>query len=234
LNPPTHPELLDELCRGFVASKYDLQWLHRTILASRTYQQSSQANATNRSDTANYARFTLRRLPAEVLVDAINHATGGSESYPAVAYVAPGTRAIEVPGDAIVRSRVPASTGIQVAATSGYALELFGRPKRDSNNLCDCERESAPSLVQALYLAAFPDVLKKIGDPQGRAARIVKDHADDGRRIEEVFLWTLARLPTQAEQQFLREHLKTSPSAQQGVEDLLWLLLNTREFLLNH
>ncbi|MBL8799943.1 MAG: DUF1553 domain-containing protein [Planctomycetia bacterium] len=234
LNPPTHPELLDELCRGFIASKYDLKWLHRTILVSRTYQQSSQANASSRADAAHYSRFALRRLPAEVLVDAINHATGGSETYPAVAYVPPGTRAIEVPGDAIVRSRVPASTGIQAAATSGYALELFGRPRRDSSNLCDCDREGAPSLVQGLYLAAFPDLLRKVGNPQGRAAQIVKDHADDARRIEEVFLWTLARLPTASEQRFFREHLQKSPSGQQGVEDVLWLLLNTREFLLNH
>ena len=77
LNPPTHPELLDELCQGFIKNGYDLKWLHRTILNSRTYQQSSEAPPANSAtDRANYAYFYSRRLPAEVLVDALNQATG--------------------------------------------------------------------------------------------------------------------------------------------------------------
>ena len=80
-NPPSHPELLDELCDGFVKNSYDLKWLHRTILNSRTYQQIEPGDRRQRSDRTNYASFYSRRLPAEVLVDALNQATGAARTW---------------------------------------------------------------------------------------------------------------------------------------------------------
>src|SRR5262249_37086416 len=80
LNPASHPELVKELCDGFIQNKYDLKWLHRTILASRTYQQTSEASTANAVDRSNYAYFSYRRLPAEVLLDTLNQATGTSEN----------------------------------------------------------------------------------------------------------------------------------------------------------
>jgi hypothetical protein len=219
--------LLAELCRGFIENKYDLKWLHRTILNSRTYQQSARTNATNRTDTTNYASFYLRRLPAEVLVDALNHATHSSETYPADLRLPAGARAMEVAGG------TSGKDGKETASVQ-YAFQIFGRPLRSPDVQCDCERDSTPTIVQTLFLANHPRLRDKIAGRQGRVARIVKDIAEDDKRIEEVYLWALSRLPTPEERQTCLAYLKESPSAQRGLEDVMWSLLNTREFLLNH
>src|SRR4029079_5350915 len=127
----------------FAASGYDLKKLHRLILGSRTYQQSAETNATNKQDVANYACFHLRRLPAEVLVDLINHATLGKETYPPELFVPPGALALEVAGS---------TGGEQKKATLQYAFQIFGRPLRNPELQCDCERDATVTVVQALYL----------------------------------------------------------------------------------
>lgn len=225
LNPASHPELLNELCADFIKSGYDLKHLHRTILRSRTYQQSAKTNPTNRHDTANYASSYLRRLPAEVLVDTLNHATGGSETYPPDLYLPPGARALEVAG----------SAGSERAQASfRYAFQIFGRPMRSPDAQCDCERDTKPTIVQTLYLTNHPAVQQKIASPKGRVAQVIKDIADESKRIDELYLWTLSRLPSDEERQTCVTHVKESPSPQRGLEDVLWSLLNTKEFLLNH
>jgi hypothetical protein len=225
LNPPSHPELLNELCADFIKHGYDLKHLHRLILNSRTYQQSARTNATNRNDSANYASFYLRRLPAEVLVDALNHATGGSETYPPELHLPAGAKAMEVAG----------STGNDRSRASlQYAFQIFGRPRRSPEVQCDCERDTKPTIVQTLFLANHPAVQQKIADPKGRIAQIVKAIPTDEKRIEEVFLWTLSRSPTPEEMQACVRHLKESPTPERGLQDVLWGLLNTKEFLLNH
>lgn len=225
LNPPSHPELLSELTRGFVANKYDLKWLHRTILNSRTYQQSAKTNPTSKTDTRNYASFYPRRLPAEVLVDALNHATGSKETYPAELRLPANARAIEVAGSVEAGKE---------RASLAYAFRIFGRPLRAADVQCDCERDSAPTIVQTLFLANHPRVLEKINSPQGRAAQLLTGQADDAKRIEELFLWTLSRLPTDEERAACAPLLKESSSPKQGMQDLMWSLLNTKEFLLNY
>jgi len=225
LNPPTHPKLLAELCDGFIKNRYDLQWLHRTILSSRTYQQSAQTHATSRTDTANYASFYLRRLPAELLVDAINHATASTETYPAELRVPAGTLALEVAG------------GVEAGkerASLAYAFQIFGRPMRAADVQCDCERDGTPTIVQTLYLANHPRVQEKIANPNGRVAKLVKDITDDEKRIEEIFLWTLSRAPTDTERQACMTYVRESAAPQRAYEDVMWSLLNTKEFLLNH
>ncbi len=225
LNPASHPELLAELCADFVKHGHDLKHLHRAILASRTYQQSAKTNATNRHETTNYASFYLRRLPAELLVDAVNHATGGSETYPPELHLPAGAKALEVAGS---------TGGEKGKATLQYAFHIFGRPQRSPEVQCDCERDTKPTMAQTLYLANHPAVQQKIASPQGRVAQLIKDVPEDGKRIDEMFLWALSRLPTDDERQTCGKYLKESPSPQRGLEDLLWGLLNTREFLLNH
>jgi hypothetical protein len=225
LNPASHPELLTELADDFVQHQYDLKHLHRTILNSRTYQQSAQTNASNRVDTSNYASFYLRRLPAEVLVDALNHATGGSETYPPELHLPAGARALEVAGGTGT-ARSPASLH--------YAFQIFGRPSRNPDMQCDCERDTKPTIVQTLFLANHPAVQQKIAAPQGRVAQIVKEIIEEEQRVEEVYLWTLSRLPTAEERQTCVQYVKDSPSPERGLQDVLWGLLNTREFLLNH
>lgn len=225
LNPPSHPELLNDLCADFMRSKYDLKHLHRTILGSRTYQQSAQTNATNRHDTANYASFYLRRLPAEVLVDTLNHATGGAETYPPDLYLPAGSRALEVAGGA-GSERAPASLR--------YAFQILGRPMRMPDGQCDCERDSKPTIVQTLYLTNHPVLQQKIAAPKGRVAQIVGAVAGEGERIDELYLWTLSRPPTADERRTCIQYVKESSAPQRGLEDVLWSLLNTKEFLLNH
>jgi Protein of unknown function (DUF1553)/Protein of unknown function (DUF1549)/Bacterial Ig-like domain (group 2) len=225
INPASHPELLTELCADFIKSGYDLKHLHRTILRSRTYQQSARTNAANRGDASNYASFYLRRLPAEVLVDALNHATGGSETYPPELYLPAGVRALEVAG----------SAGTERAGASlRYAFQIFGRPMRSPDGQCDCERDTKPTIVQTLYLTNHPAVQQKVASPKGRIAQIVKEIAGEGERIDEVYLWTLSRLPTGEERQTCVKYVKESSLPQRGLEDVLWSLLNTKEFLLNH
>jgi hypothetical protein len=225
LNPASHPELLAELCKEFVAHGYDLKYLHRLILNSRTYQQSAKTNATSRNDTANYASFYLRRLPAEVLVDAVNHATGGRETYPPELFLPAAAKAVEVAG----------GTGSERARASlQYAFQIFGRPVRSPDVQCDCERDTRPTIVQTLFLANHPAVQEKIAAPAGRVASILKEFPTDERRIEEVFLWTLSRLPVESEREACTAYLKEAPTPERGLRDVLWGLLNTREFLLNH
>ncbi len=227
LNPATHPELLQDLCDGFIRNQYDLRWLHRTIVTSRTYQQSSVPNATNATDTAHYARFYVRRMSAELVIDAINHATAGQETYPANMLLPANVRAIEVPGAA----SSPAPGGGKLYASIDYAFSIFGRSPRKVDSACDCDMSTDPSVLQSLYMAAYNGVLKKLSDPKGRAAQLAGEN-DEDRRIDEAFLWILSRPPTDADRALCRQHLKQAITPQKGMEDLMWALLNTREFLL--
>lgn len=222
LNPPTHPELLDELCREFIAHGYDLRWLHRVILGSRTYQQSSEATATNALDRSNYAYFYYRRLPAEVLLDSLSQATGVSEDMDMKFYHwLPQWRTVEIP-------YAPRNPFV------AFMLEQFGRPERNSAVQCDCERDTNASVLQVLSFANHPRIRQKIADEKGRVARILQQYPEDGRRIEEVFLATVSRLPGEAEHAACLKYVRQSASAAEGLRGVMWSLLNTREFLLQH
>lgn len=231
LNPPTHPELLDELCRQFVAHKYDLKWLHRVILNSRTYQQSSCPHPDNPGADGTYAAFYPRRLAAEIVLDAINHATGATElmgNGPAASFP-PGTRILEIPGRF--------ADGIVTNVLVEHLFTVFGRPLRSSENLCDCERDNQVNLEQVLFLANHPDLLNKIYDPKKRGSRImqiVKQHQEPVRQVEELYLWTMARLPTQAELQICLDYMKQASSPERALQDILWGLINSKAFLLNY
>jgi hypothetical protein len=215
-NPPTHPELLDELCRGFVASRYDLKWLHRTIATSRTYQQTSAG------DAAHYAAFALRRLPAEVLLDALNRATGTTEKLGMEYYHWPAEmRATEMP-------YTPKNDFV------AFLLENFGKPKRNAAVQCDCERDGNASALQVLSLANHPRLHQKIDDEKGLVARVVAEIKDNAKRVEELFLSALGRPPTADEKEACLNYVRVAESPQKGFRGVLWSLLNTREFLLQH
>ncbi|MBY0229220.1 MAG: DUF1553 domain-containing protein, partial [Gemmataceae bacterium] len=204
-NPPSHPELLDDLCRGFVASGYDLRWLHRAVLRSRSYQQEA-------GDGAHYAGFARRRLPAEVLLDALDSATGTREKLGMEYHHWPETmRATEIP----------------YTPRNGYVafmLEQFGKPKRNAAVQCDCERDGSTTSLHALSLMNHPRLRAKIADPAGRAARLAAGAGGDARRIEELFLATVSRLPTEAERAACLEHVKESKDAATGYRGVLWSL----------
>ena len=221
-NPATHPELLRELGDGFVKNKYDLRWLHRTILNSRTYQQSSVPQPESAGDRANYAAFPLRRLPAEVLLDALNSATGTAEKMDMKYHHWPEEmKTVEVPF-------APKNPFVE------FVLETYGRPKRNAAVQCDCERDGGASVFQVLTLANHPRMWEKIRDPNGRAAKLAKATTADESKVDELFLATVGRSPAESERDACLKYLKAAESAEKGLQGVLWSLVNTREFLLQH
>lgn len=221
-NPPTHPELLKELCDGFVANKYDLRWLHRTILNSRTYQQSSTPAKGAEADRTHFAAFPLRRLPAEVMLDALNTATGTRDDM--------GMKYHHW-SDALNTVGVPFVPKNPFVA---HVLETYGRPNRNSAVQCDCEREGGTSVLQVLTLANHPQVWLKVRDPNGRVAKLMKEKSDDRGRVEALFLATVSRPPTESEMTVCLKFVNAAESAEKGLQRVLWSLLNTKEFLLQH
>jgi hypothetical protein len=183
-NPPSHPELLDALTAEFVASGFDLRLLLRRICGSRAYGRSIEPNAWNEDDLVHFARAMPRRLPAEVIYDAVHQATGVRPRLPGTR---PGTRA---------RDLVDAG----VEAPDGF-LDLFGRPPRES--VCECERSAGLSLGQALNLVNGPTFGDAIRSPGNAIEELVRHEADGGRVLDELFVRFLCRLPTAAERELL-------------------------------
>ena len=222
-NPPSNPELLAALENHFIASGFDLKELVRVITRSRTYQLSSEPNAHNLVDTQNFSRFQPRRLQAEVLLDAIDQFLLTTTSF---ADLPAGTRAVALPDNSYNKS-------------SAF-LQVFGRP--DGASVCECERVTSPSLAQSLHLMNGSDVRSKLGSGSGRAAKLAKDKRPHAEKVQELYLAAFAREPRAKELKtavaFLDEPVTDSNGNQisdrQKFEDLLWALINTKEFLFNH
>jgi hypothetical protein len=214
-NPPSNPELLDALAKDFAEHKFDLKHLLRTIMNSRAYQLSSAVTPGNAADAANvhYTRYTVKRLTAEQLADALDFATGTREKYVGLPL---GTRAIQLP-DTKVRS---------------FLLDVFGRPARQIT--CECERTMQPNIAQALHLLNGDFLNKKLEAPAGRIDKLFAGKKPEADVIEDLYLVTLCRLPRQEELAKGKEYLANAPSPKEGAQDLLWVLLNSREFLFNH
>ncbi len=188
-NPPTNPALLDALTGEFIKSGFNVRHMLKTICKSRVYQQSMRSNAFNRDDDINYSHALARRLPAEVLYDAIHRATGSLSSLPGLSR---GARAAQLLDS---RDDVP-----------GGFFVLFGKPARES--ACECERSTSLMFGPVLNLVNGPVVGNAINDPNNRIARLVAAEKDDAKVIEELFLAFLSRLPTQAELQIGLQSLK--------------------------
>lgn len=304
-NPPTNQPLLDFLTQGFLDHQFDLKWLHREILNSRTYQLSWVTNETNEADQRNFSHALPRRLPAEVAYDALQLATA-SEGRAAMLRRDVRMRAIGIPGS-VARDRN--------TSPAQFALTVFGRSTRESN--CDCDRSSDASLLQTVYLQNDRDVqtlldrpkegwLQEIAlqvagksgaaaansdDPEKREAKSKEAQQtlkslerkierlkkagkeDDARPLEErlqkllrefekaatepapeqetapaetkiqvtpeelvkqAYLRTLSRYPTDSELSRCVQYLRTSDDTVQGMRGVLWALLNTKEFIINH
>jgi hypothetical protein len=214
-NPASNPELLDALAADFVKHKYDLKHLLRTIMNSRAYQLSSVKIPGNEADAANvhYTRFTVRRLTAEQMADALDFATGTREKYPGLPL---GTRAIQLP-DSGVKS---------------YLLDVFGRPPRQIT--CECERTTQPNIAQALHLLNGDALNKKIANATGRIETLLKAKKTNEQIVEELYLVTLSRMPNQDEIDRAGRWMREAGSPREGLHDVLWVLLNSREFMFNH
>jgi hypothetical protein len=214
-NPASNPELLDALARDFIEHKFDLKHLLRTIVNSRAYQLSSMITPGNEADAANvhYTRYTVKRLLAEQLADALDTITGTQEKYVGLPL---GTRAIQLP-DTKVRS---------------FLLDVFGRPPRKIT--CECERTATPNIAQALHLLNGDFLNKKIEAPTGRIENLFKAKTPLPQIIDELYLLTLSRPPTTDEVERAQDGIAAAPTPKEGVQDLLWVLVNSREFLFNH
>jgi hypothetical protein len=218
-NPPTNARLLDALARDFVKSGHDIRKLERTILRSRTYQLSYVPNDTNTFDKNNFSHAYVRPLMAEQVVDVLNAALGVDERFTGQEAAPPGTRMVEIGS-----SRLNGSVA--------YALRIFGRPPRTT--ACDCVRAMEPALPQTLFRMTDAAVMAKFNDRTGRVAELAKSKVGDEQLVEEAFLATLSRQPTPSQKEDALRHLKEAKTRAEGVTDLVWALVNTREFILNH
>lgn len=231
-NPPSNAKLLDALAADFVKNRFDVKRLMRTILTSAAYQRSSKPLPENAADDRFYSRYIVRRLPAEVILDAYSDITGvptpftriktaaGDDDQPIGLYPI-GTRAMQLP-DSLLLSRF---------------LEAFGRAERVAT--CSCERTADASVGQALHLNNGQTLNDKLRDQNSVVGKWIADGLTDAQIVDRVFLLALTRKPTDTESKTFLEIL--SDAAKQGpqerreaVEDLLWAVLTGREFLFNH
>jgi hypothetical protein len=211
-NPPSNPELLDALAAQFTASNYDFKKLARDITTSRTYQLSTRANETNLADESNFSKAGIRRVRAEVLLDAINQVTENQEKFQGLPR---GARAVQI---------------VDGNETT-YFLTTFGRAKRET--VCSCEVVMDPSLSQALHLLNGNTVNDKI-QSGGVVKRLLQDGKTVPQIIEELYLRCLARVPTEKETAQLQAFFAEGKNHEEVLNDLLWSLLNAKEFIFNH
>ena len=215
-NPPQNAELLNWLAKELIDSKYDLKHIYRLILNSNTYQLSSIPQSKDPQAAVNFAYYPLRRLEAEVLIDAICQITGTTESYSSMipepyTFIPEDRRSIALPDGSI---------------TSPF-LEMFGRPPRDTG--LESERNNRMTAAQKLHLLNSSHVRQKI--QQGPALRTILESGGDGSKTAEMlYLTILSRLPTEEETYAVQEYCR-SPG---GGQTVAWALINTTEFLHRH
>lgn len=211
-NPATNPALLEALTVHMRELNYDLKAFTRTLLSSRLYQTSSIALPSNADDHQSFSHFLQRPLPAEVLLDAISESTGVPEEFNGWPI---GYRAIQV-----WDNHMPS-----------YFFRIFGRPVRAT--VCECERSDEPSISQALHLLNAPELFEKISHRHGRARRLSGSDLSPIEVIDDLYLSTLSRLPSDAERDLMLSAF-SDLDRRAAAEDVLWTLMNSKEFLFNH
>lgn len=214
-NPASNPQLLNALAQDFIASKFDLKHLIRTICTSSTYQLAAEPNDWNRDDKQNFSRYYPKRLNAEVLLDAINQVTGTTTGFGGAPS---GTRAVELPDSGF----------------TSYFLTVFGRP--EASSACECERSSEANLAQSLHLLNSSEIQGKLTDGGGRAVKLAADKERDHQsKIRELYLLSFSREPLPDETAIAMAHIeKCGDDTKRAYEDIVWALINTKEFLFNH
>ena len=226
-NPPTNPALLAALEQHFIASGFDLKDLVRQITRSSAYQLSSTPNEHNLADRQNYSRFYPRRLQAEALLDAIDRLAGTQTDF---ANLPPGTRAVALPDNSYNRS--------------SPFLKVFGRPEGES--VCECERVRSSSLAQSLHLINAGDIKAKLANANGRAERLAKEEKPLDQKVRELYLAAFAREPRADELKVALDYfaeprlgadgkpIDAAQASRENFQDLIWALVNAKEFLFNH
>ena len=226
-NPPSNPELLGALEKHFIETGFDLKELVRTITRSSAYQLSAAPNKYNGGDRQNYSRYYPRRLAAEVMLDSIDQLAGTQTDF---ANLPAGTRAVSLPDNSY--------------NNSSPFLKVFGRPEGES--VCECERVQSSSLGQSLHLINASDIRGKLTSPTGRAEKLAKAAGPPEPKIKELYLSAFSREPRPDEMKAALNYLSETRlnaagqpvDAQKAIrdnfQDLIWALMNTKEFLFNH
>jgi len=213
-NPASNEPLMRALSKHMRDEKFDLREFTRTLLNSRVYQSSSRTTASNNRDRQNFSHAAYKTLPAEVLLDAISQSVGVPEEFNGWPS---GYRAIQV-----WDNRMPS-----------YFFRIFGRPVRAS--VCECERSDQPSIAQALHLLNSPEIAGKIEHRHGRARRLVNSDLSASEIIDQLFLSTVSRYPRKGERALMMEAFSNHGNDRRAAaEDVLWALMNSREFVFNH
>jgi hypothetical protein len=212
-NPPSHPELLNELAARFRESGFDIRKLEKQILMSATYHRSSTPHEDNRNDRRNFSRQYLRPLLAEVALDAINKALGTSDDFGQ--FAPKGCLAIEIGTN-------------RLSGDAGRALQVLGRGKRES--ICNCDRRNESDLRQFIFLLNDQSIVDKI--KRGSIRELMS--LDDGPLVSRIYLRMLGRNPDTEEMEIGVKHLSAGPTRDSAFDDLVWAILNSREFITNH
>jgi hypothetical protein len=212
-NPSANDELLDALARDFAEHRFDVKHLIRTIMNSRTYQLSARTNDFNKDDNKYFSHAVTKLYTAEQLFDAICAVTEVPETF---AGMPPGTRATQLPDGEF----------------NHPFLKTFGQPAREL--ACECERESESNLAQALQLINGPFVNDRLRNPNNRVGKLLGQKLSDQGMLEELYLVCLSRLPVQGEVNVILGHVQKQADRRKAWEDVLWALINSKEFLFRH
>jgi hypothetical protein len=191
-----------------------LKHLMRTIMQSRIYQLSSIPNENNLADTKNFSRAYRRRLSAEVLLDAVCDFTGVTEKFDGLPA---GARAVETWNHKL----------------ESEFMDAFGRP--NSSAECPCERDTKPSVVQVLHLMNSNKLQSRISNAEGRAKKLAESKMSDREIVEDLYLSAYSRMPTEEELRIAsRAFTSEGATRKTAVEDLMWAIINSAEFVFNH
>ena len=209
-NPPSNPELLAGLEKHFLDTNFNLKELVRVICKSSVYQLSSTPLPENQADLQNFSSFYPRRVPAEVLYDSINDLSGVAGNFGGLPQ---GTRAVQLPDNGV----------------NNYFLQVFGKPEAES--ACECERSPEANLAQSLHLLNSSDVQGRLQSGTGRAAEYAQAEPETDRTLaDDIYLAAFSRMPTDEERAVVVNHLASATNRRQAWEDLIWALVNAKEF----
>ena len=212
-NPCSNPELLDYLASALVRAGYDQKKFLKEVFQSSVFRLSAIASHDLDAEAVYATHFQPRRLSAEQMLDAVDLASGTREKFPDVPL---GYRA----------------SGLPDVGFASRFLDVFGRPKRVV--VCECERSTSASMSQALLLMSGTQLQRKVADPNGRVARLIKEKASSSALVDELYLASLGRKPDDGEMKAAADAIAQAGNIREGAEDLLWALLNCREFQFNH
>lgn len=214
-NPPINPALLEALTKDFIEHRFDVRHLMRRIVTSQTYQRTSFPTPSNQKDQQNFSHAIPRRVPAEALLDSLVQASGVPEN---IGGAPGGFRAAQLP-DANVESPF---------------LSLFGKPQR--MEACECERDNSSNMLQALHFINGTSILGRVQNPSARPALLLAQNLTDEQLVTELYLWSLARSPSAAELKVGTDFFQAygADKRADASQDLMWALLNSKDFLLVH